>query len=158
MVSVDESDAYIPEELLDEAQRRLFPDPPHRKTEEDKEATQPAVQDDDDKSADETTEEDDNKEVAPVVEPIKSVKQRIGSAFPCLDRFIRTGDFRRPAADTPQGLREAKGLVEKMLSTGKMHPELLKMWRSRDVQAESREEALHYDRETKSRNEVYNVS
>ena len=163
MVSIDESDAYIPEELLDEARRKLFPDPPHRRKDEDKEATQPAVQDDDDKSADETTEEDNDKEVEPVVEPVKSqqqkpAKQRIGSVFPCLDHFIQTGEFRRPDATTPEGLQEAKKLVEQMLRTGKMHPELLKTWRSRDVQADSREEALSYDKETKNRDEVYDVS
>ena len=144
----------------------MHPQPPHRgnpqrRVVEDQDATQPAVEEDE--SADETTEDEDEKEVAPVVEPIQSDQRKIAkrkntSAFPSLDDFIRTGSFRRPDASTPEGRDEAKRFVERMLSTGKMHPELLKMWRSRDVKADTREEALSYDKETKSRDEVYDVS
>ena len=167
-------DIQIPEELLDEVSDKLFPKPPHRIVKKDEEATQPAVQEEDnDESADETAgdkeeEEEVTKEnkMPTQTRPQKPIqerkqppaKQNNGSSFPCLDRFFRTGNFRRPDADTPEGLDETKRLVERWLRTGKMPPALLKMWRSRDVKADSREEAISYDKETKSRDEVYDVS
>ena len=163
MVGTEEEAIHIPEELLDDASDKLFPPPPHRIVKKDEDATQPAVQEDDDNSAGETTEDENDKEVAPVVKPSQSRQQnpgkkRNGSAFPSLDHFIQTGNFIRPDASTPEGMDETKRLVEAMLRTGKMHPDLLKTWRSRDVKADSREEALRYKKETENRDQVYDVS